>query len=907
MAFMLSRFHGCELTQILTMNRQNIPITSSRADISSSTPDFAVSGQSNSTLLGQDKSHQQQDIVGFVSDGAVQTAEYLRPKELDKLLETLHPNTEENHAISDFLSRPIRLPVISFSDQSIGSIIATLDVLTLLRTDPNFLLFRQKLSGFYGFSAKVTLRVVVNAQPFQAGIFHTIFAPFYTGYEPTTYAPLNWVTGNTFLSLPFASGLPRKLCNISTQSEISITAPYVGPNVFIDLSDPTANWGAFLIQSYIPLAAAAAGSSCDLTPYLSFSDIKLFGASNGFSAQGPIPNVSSPSTTSEIEERHDTSTGSISGLAQELAAIPLMSAVAPEATFALRAAGNVARAMGFSKPNAEPNHNRLAITPFGQPQNVDGTSNAFKLGASVDQGTKSFAFGNTEEDTMSLMHLISRPNFYDTFVWDPSILQGTKLRSFPVTPDCRVYNTVASGTDFFPTKLRYVAEHFGMWRGGIVYTFHIAATKFHSGRLRLVYDTSLNPTATYPSPYLFTKIIDIRDGYSFSVLCPYFHTTPWKHVSATSAPYDNGTVITANQVSLCQPWISEYAQLAVYVENELRRPDTVSTFVTINVEMHAAPDFQLSIPQITINAPYNQHGTAALDLEHAMSKLEMSHVHPTPLDTEPFEAQGPETCEVDVPMFNMVGEMGAGMSEVSSLLALQTTVGEAITSVRQLIKRYQTVGVGTLTGSQTITTLPFLFPYSGDAGGNFSPHFLTRFQCLYRFWHGGLRYLYQNANMQSVPWTVSYYPNSEIVPAVVLGAPTFGNQSATFYSLFLAGGNVLADAVLNLNTATQFPISENLQSGVEIQFPYYCDAPFLPTGPHAAITSLAAYFGLIQSRQTPMGVSILGRSTKQTNGSGFIFNDYLYIHRAAADDFQFDYDIGAPVCRLTVAYSIAGV
>lgn len=144
--------------KIQSDNQQPAPLPSEGSD-------SQVTGQQDTTLLGDQRTHSFNDAVGFVSEGKTISQQYAGARELDALLEVVSSD-EQNHEIKTFLSRPVRAGNSRWKMSDNYTELNYMNVMSKLNSN-EFAVHRTKLAGFYGFRATANYKVVVNAQPFQ--------------------------------------------------------------------------------------------------------------------------------------------------------------------------------------------------------------------------------------------------------------------------------------------------------------------------------------------------------------------------------------------------------------------------------------------------------------------------------------------------------------------------------------------------------------------------------------------------------------------------------------------------------------------------------------------------------------------------------------------------------------------
>ena len=836
-------------------------------------PQAKTSGATADTLVGPVDNSSQNDTIGFVSSGPVTTSDFKRPENLKALLQTMKPPEDKQHDIADYLRRPVRIQAVQLkATDTVGQFVWNASVTEMIRQNPCMEMIRQKLAGFMGITAQCHVKVVINANPNEAGIYQLCYAP-YMMPDTDQYSPITDNLPKLEYRIPFTSGLPSTLINFAKHSERELAVGYIAPDLFYDLTNAGAQWGHFYLQCLSPTSSTDTGASVNATMYCYFTDVLTYGATSN-SAMKPTPGGRVESGVVEVKPQDERSEAvnpvaggtKISQLAEDLSKFPLLQAFAPEAGPILATGANIARAFGLSKPNAEAEHKRIALTPYGQPANWDGTSNAMKLSGSSDNQVAPLPIGPTDADELSIKYLTSEPNYLMQFEWKKDNADGIELATIPVEPNCTLGVTQAAEFDYFPTKLYYVSSLFREWRGSLKFTFHVAATKFHSGRLRF--------SLTTPGPrslpsfcdnnYNYSKIVDIRDGLSFTINVPYLGVTPWKKV-----PFD---VINVGTLG---PWFQDASalpcQLHVSVESALKTSPASNPNINILVFVSAGEDFQLACPGSGLWSFYN-HWNAP----------------PAPSGPGRVEADMRTDGEDDIPVISLFDDQVVDRN--ISTLACQVTNGELVTSLRQVIKRYQATGYSAQTaGCQLLQ--PFVIPWSGYTSqdpNNFQRDFLNKVQVLYRFWRGSKRHLITGfAPNQTI--LVSYNTYSTESADYTDGA-SWGISSAC-HELANADGNPYeAQYLLNGDETVSFPVTTNLQGSVELQTPFYTPFPFCAYGSQKenAITP-TRYGELSNAGIYPLGFVVMGPLDATPRN--------LMSFHAAGDDFHCGFALGAPICR----------
>lgn len=808
-------------------------------------------GAADHTLLGDSTTHKFNDTTGFVSAGNIVTSDYDHPPEDTALGPDLFPSDEQYHSIISILTRPVKIATLTFSTSSTPGYQLQqdgFDVMEVLRTNAGFRQFREKLSGFYAMHCSAKLRITLNPQPFEAGMFQIYFVPFARSMGTIES------TDNGEYLLPFSTGCPNVLVNVSIQSEVSITVPYTGPTAFINLTNANSDFGTFYVQSISPLVNSTNAASCELSVYLNLENVKLFGASpRTWTLQAP--------GISEMCEADAKTTGM-----NAVKRSGILSSQGDKLKNTVDKVGDkvldVLDSLGLSAPLANPNHIRMNIGPYSSPANVDTTQTAHKTSMMFKHHLDTGTLGIDKNDEMNLTYIATKPGYYNQFSWDINTEAQTQLYSYPVEPNCALFRSYGQNVLAYPNRLRYVANCFRYWRGTMRYIFHIVANKFHSGRLRVVYSLGGGiPTdrLTELYPYSFSQIIDIRDATTFTVDCPYFASTPYKAIPQDYDPdnrmYTQYSPDTSGTFSDITP------QLQIFVENELRASDSTTTTIQIVCFTCATEDFEFS----TAISPYSQ------PVEDFVAPSVMLR---SPLVT----LQGADTIPINmVSGYNKIPEP----SDPSRF-----TTGETVTSVRQMLKRYYLLGQGNLFPNAQNSRDLKIFPYAfrkPDSATSVSGEYLHYFFPLYRFYRGSIRYLFRSTD-PFLSYTFRYDPSGIDLDLLAIDeTPEFGSQTPVRSIEAYASGD-FSTQFLTAN----IPYHTPLQGGAEIEFPYYSRFHKLGTQ-YLTDDQLVSYQSRFETGLVPVGQAAMQVTTASSSTA-----TQLQVYRAAADDFTLGYLLGPP-------------
>lgn len=796
-------------------------------------------GVSDRTLVGETTAKKYDDASGFVSEGKVVSTDMDNVTENRILLSHIHPTYEPQHTIKKILSRPVKIGTLVFDTNSLaGGQLGVYNIMDTIRNNNGFALAREKLSTFYGVDWRAHLKITLNAQPFEAGLFQIYFQPFVKtigSQLPTRTPDVN--------SIPFTTGCPNVLCNIALQSEVELSVPYTGPTPFINMTNDAMDFGNFYIQTIVPISDATNNASCELSVYMFFSQIELFGTT-------PCSRITlaTPQSLGHAQHREavNKTHGRLGTIVETVgnSLVPLLDMI------------------GLSAPTTDLNPPRRHIDPYSSPSTADTVKSPLKVSYMSTQAVEIGNLGVDNKDECDISHIISKPTYYDQFTWSVTNDAPAVLNTYPVEPNNRSNFVVNNTTYVAPTRLRYMSNIFKYWRGTLKFTFHVIANKFHSGRLRFVYTLGggLNGTGQTPFenfPRSFTQVVDIRDSTSFEIECEYFGVAPWRVV-----PQNLGTGGTyVGDGNITGPLADSPGILTVCVENELRAATTTAQSIQIVCMVSAGQDFEFSVPIAASSLPVDQLVPAA---------------------TPQLRMAQPQSLSYQ--SLSMVGEDPEELKKNPSPF----TTGEEVLNVRTLLRRYQLMAAGTTTLTTANPNMDYLlYPYyltTPIATTSLNYEMLCYFRKLYFFYRGAMRYLLTTSD-DDFQFTVRY--NADISQAQPIATvQPFGNRGVFMISAWPTGTDFSTYPL----TST-LPYLTKLQGGIEVEFPYYSRY-------HKSFTlgmsrtSTTDYQSGMRRGILPNGSAYIQMTSKP---SSYANPTFVRLYRTVGDDFNFGYLLGAPI------------
>jgi len=430
-------------------------------------------------------------------------------------------------------------------------------------------LWKNKLTGFFGIRMDMRFRIVINANRFQQGRYIIGWVPL-AGIAHTT-SDLKAVNINNMhmATLVQRTTVPHVEFDLATETSAELLIPFVSTQNFWPLNSvisgiDVSSLGYLSLYPYSPLVSPAGSTVASYTLYVSFENIKLFGAA-------------SPQAGIRDKEISNKMNGPISGIAsavsrgfREFSTIPALSEVAGTISWISDRIARTANIFGFSKPTQGDSLSKFILLNNSCHSQVDGDSEARSLGFISKPGVMlNHGLSGSTIDEMDFSYIVRKYAYFKQFNW--TLLSTGVLVTQKVIP---VVSVGGSTVVSFP-PISYLTNFFSYWRGSIKYRFKIVKTEFHSGRIQVCFYPTDESVLTSSAYYVNRQIIDIRDHNEFEVTVPYISRSPYANVA------DNESIGT----------------LTIEVVDALVAPATVNNYVTFLMEICGGDDFEVAQPK----------------------------------------------------------------------------------------------------------------------------------------------------------------------------------------------------------------------------------------------------------------------------------------------------------------------
>lgn len=426
------------------------------------------------------------------------------------------PVVEDSSSVIKFLSRPLLMDVQTWAHG--GTMYMTLNPWEYLRKPS----VRTRVSHYARFRGDLVLKVVVNGTPMHYGLVRVCYRP-HPLLTSTSDPVFNHATateaGNFSRNLKIvASQLDGFYINPCRDAGGELRIPFMSPKPGIELGyglSDISKMGTVYTIGFAPLANASASTGpVTLEFYVHCENVVL-------DVPTAIPQGYTLQDAANFTKRVLRATSKATTIANE---------------WAPRALSAIAM-LGFSRPMAH----ELAINTRQIPYNLSNydeadTCTTLALSAAAEHTLGGQELGTTGADELLLSSIAARASYLIQADWSTSNTIGHFLLGSVVTP---VQNSVSTYTKVVPGGATYaprthacmipcsfaanVAEY---WRATMVYKFTVVASPYHKGRLRIYYDPYPHSEALGPPTMNLTNSIIIDLAQSSTAVIE----VPWQNV-----------------------------------------------------------------------------------------------------------------------------------------------------------------------------------------------------------------------------------------------------------------------------------------------------------------------------------------------------------------------------------------
>jgi hypothetical protein len=476
--------------------------------------------------------------------------------------------------------------------------------------------------------------------------------------------------------------------------------------------------------------------------------------------------------------------------------VPVIGTVAKASEIGFGALKKVASIFGWARPIKTEDASLVKNMPYQNSAITIGSETNYRLVLDPKQElTVAPRMFGDEVDVMAMEYIANTKTFLTSFTWSVSDNPNEFIWYSSVTPDLKTLEYITGGKISQPTAMAFALRPFADWRADVVFTFQIACSKFHRGKLMFVYEPNNSQGALLAANEFdlnkqYVKIIDIQETQEISFCVKWAHYRAWCEVGT-----ENHSRVEELYGTTFGGYSTESNDLngLIFVApfNGLVSPDAADIDLEINVYVHAE------------NFKVNRLTEANMSYRTTPDPPEMLVIRPESRLGSSLSSQ-----EVECVVMN---DSTATTNEIA-----QDHFGEQPVSFRSILKRYtwHSTALDLLTGTQSLGYLTFtvqFLPYE-DASSVVERHSLFNYlRKAYVGMRGGVRHRYNYLSSATIGTntlvTVSLDPDTD---------STFSQTTAVEGSAY--GSSYDANSCF-LDGSAQFIPDTN--AGIEVEYPFY--------------------------------------------------------------------------------------
>jgi hypothetical protein len=406
---------------------------------------------------------------------------------------------------------------------------------------------------------------------------------FYYGRCMASYVPLHRLDRTTRFRLGnqrdfiAASQRPHIYLDPTNSQGGDMELPFFYPKNAMEI--PLAEWDN---MGEITLA--------DLTPLLITTDntdpitISVFAYATDIHISQPT------STQPTLQNQMDEYTGVLSkpasvigNIASKLKVIPSIAPYMRATEMVANTAASLASFFGYSKPR-ELEMCNMAVSAFyeGNVYNTKSRATTLALDSKKEVTIDPRTVGLSPNDEMSFVELAKRESYLTSFEWTTGDSVNDLIFNSHVMP---TLSGVDGSGEVHLTPSAWVSVPFKWWHGSMEFRFQIVASKYHKGRLRIVWDPNYQANSEYNLNY--QEVIDINSISDFVFKVGWGQPVSYLPVISPTTE-DFGNVAIQQRIG--------NGVLSVFVVTDLTVPTAVDAPVIINVFTRMCDDFEVAEP-----------------------------------------------------------------------------------------------------------------------------------------------------------------------------------------------------------------------------------------------------------------------------------------------------------------------
>lgn len=465
---------------------------------------------------------------------------------------------------------------------------------------------RRKLENYLYIKGSMKIQLFINGTQFHYGKGMLSYKP-HGGPEP----PVRSAGNAPVLDNVTYSQRPHILFDPSDSVGGDMTLPFTYDQNWLELLDfsELAEMGELDLSSFNKLAHAnGATDPVRVTIFAYMHDDVMVSGSTTQTTLVSQSGMKKRSMKSDeygqgVISRPATALARIAGMLTEA---PVIGPFAMATQLGANAVSGIASLFGYCRPvNVEPIR-KYRPTVVGNIANVSIEEAADKLTFDPKQeltiDPRVAGYGNGGDD-LAITALSSRWSYLTRTNWSPTDAPDTHLFSARITPALFATQGIASRQEVVFTPMAFASQPFRYWRGSVKFRIQVACSKFHKGRLRVVYDPRNVSGGLLDWAGGFHEVFDISESRDIEITVGWNQPRAYNRVrkimtqrvpALNHTPNDGdapGAVILADQAF-------DNGVLSIHVLNDLVTPNTEDVnSPDINIFVAAGDDFEVAVPE----------------------------------------------------------------------------------------------------------------------------------------------------------------------------------------------------------------------------------------------------------------------------------------------------------------------
>jgi hypothetical protein len=446
---------------------------------------------------------------------------------------------------------------------------------------------RAKLRNYAFLRATICLRVAFTGTPFHQGKVMLVPVPMPSdnlNYEAWSTIDLT----DTALTHYLSTFPMKKVLSVHDNKPVEIKVPYFG---YLPI-------GKLYNESNSTLTAASAYD--DFSKLLDFVMVNLNSLDVVSPTAGPVT-VSVYAWLEDVEL--GTSTGTRIDIAVEsderkigpiekvttkmahslyaLQDIPYLGRYALAGASLSSSLSEISSVLGYSYPTKENDPTYVKPYTLQNGAHTIGAATGKKITLDPRQEvTVDSSFCNVEEDEMNISYICKIPSFILEIEWDTGATPMTPIYEIPVTPAHPAHQFTSATTRYTqPSNTSFCSGPFSYWTGDMEYTLQFVKTKFHRGKIAIVWEPNAWQSAlSSGSQYLNwqnTMIVDLQETEVVNYKVHWKRSSDWLPLSDLAdwgePEYCNGKIKIFPITSLTSPDLTVPVYINVWTHSRNMR------------------------------------------------------------------------------------------------------------------------------------------------------------------------------------------------------------------------------------------------------------------------------------------------------------------------------------------------